>query len=94
MRDEDPMYKNMLNYIVGDMKRFGLTPQQPCTASAIQILQTRALKELSRPIPDGYVSFLAAMDGIVWNGLIVYASKRSPISGSADCFIEGLLKRT
>jgi hypothetical protein len=55
-------------------------------------LRLRSQKALSFDIPDEYCDFLKITNGLDWNGLVVYASKRSLIAGYTDRFIEGFVE--
>jgi hypothetical protein len=59
---------------------------------ALKKLRLRAAQELGHDIPQQYADFLAITDGLDWNGLVVYASERTPIVGYSDRFIEGFVE--
>lgn len=86
------MYQGLIKQIANEMQRFGLTQQPACSLNDIEILKRNALNELGHTIPDAYIAFLSVLDGLDWNGLVVYASKRSPIVGFTDRFIEGFVE--
>ena len=65
--------------------------QPPCPTTAIQELREASRKHLSYSIPDEYAEFLSQTNGLVWNGLVIYASDRTPIVGYSDRFIEGFI---
>jgi hypothetical protein len=85
------MYKKLLSSIEKRMKSFGKKLQPPCTEAELKKLQRQVKRELGCDLPDGYVEFLKQTDGLVWNGLVVYASHRTPIIGFTDRFVGGLI---
>ncbi len=85
------MYQDLIKQIAEEMKRFGLTQQPACSPNDIEILKMNSFHELGHTIPDGYIAFLSVVNGLDWNGLVVYASKRSQIVGFSDRFIEGFV---
>lgn len=86
------MYQDLIKQIANERKRFGLEMQPPCCPNAIERLKTNAARELGHTIPDAYAAFLSHVNGLSWNGLVVYASERSLIVGRTDGFIEGFVE--
>lgn len=86
------MYQDLIKQIANEMKRFGLTQQPACSPNDIDTLKRNALHELGHTIPGAYLAFLSVVNGLDWNGLVVYASERSPIVGFTDRFIEGFVE--
>jgi hypothetical protein len=86
------MYQALLETVRDRMKSYGEGSQPPCSPSELEKLRNRAVHELGHAVPDVYAAFLALANGLDWNGLVVYASERTPIVGHTDRFIEGYVE--
>ena len=86
------MYQDLVKQIAGEMKRFGMTQQPACSPNDIETLKRNAVHKLECAVPDGYLAFLSVVNGLDWNGLVVYASQPSLIVGFTDRFIEGFVE--
>lgn len=86
------MYDELLQNIRAQATSYGEVLQPPCSAGSIELLRTRVQKELGVELPEEYVQFLKKVNGLDWNGLVVYASERSQIVGYRDRFIEGVVE--
>jgi hypothetical protein len=75
------MIKDLLDTIAGWEKRFKQTPQPAAAAAAVQDLRKRSQAELGADIPDEYAELLQGQNGLDWNGMVFYATERSPIAG-------------
>jgi hypothetical protein len=84
-------YVSLLRQIEAKMHSYGMALQPPCPSDAIRKLNAASLKQLSHRIPDGYANLLALMNGLDWNGLVIYASHRTSIVGHSDRLIEGFI---
>ena len=74
------------------MKRFGMTQQPACSPNDIETLKRNAVDKLECAVSDGFLAFLSVVNGLDWNGLVVYASQPSLIVGFNDRFIEGFVE--
>jgi hypothetical protein len=61
--------------------------EPPCSEQGIHILQQGSAEELGAAPPAGYLDFLRQVDGLVFNGLSVYASVAKD-----DKYIEGFIE--
>lgn len=86
------MYQALLRKIAEIDKQFGDSPQPPCSPDSLTNLRHRARKELGHDLPDQYVEFLAVTNGLDFNGLVVYASDRTPIENCPERTIEGFIQ--
>jgi hypothetical protein len=86
------MYQELLKDAKKLMVSCGRHPQPPCSGPAVERLRARAHAELGAAIPDAYAAFLELTNGFEWNGLVVYASETTPMTGYADRFIQGLVE--
>ena len=86
------MYDRLLEAIKGRKHSYGEDLQPPCSHEDLKSLRIRAKSELDFDIIDGYARFLKKANGLDWNGLVVYASKRAPIVGYSDRFIDGFVE--
>jgi hypothetical protein len=86
------MYHDLLKQIESEMRRFGMALQPPCSSAQLETLRRKAVQHLGNTIPDAYIAFLIDANGLDWNGLVVYATERTPIVGYPDRFIEGFVE--
>ncbi len=86
------MYQSLLQVIAGEMSRFGEQLQPPCSPRHLKDLQSSSNNALGHAVPEGYLDLLRLADGLDWNGLQIYASRRSPIVGYPDRIIEGFVE--
>src|SRR5262249_8460064 len=84
------MIHDLLKQIAGEMSRQRLQP--PCSAGDLKNLMQRSTKILDYRIPDGYENFLAITNGLVWNGLTIYASQRTALAGIPEAFVQGFVQ--
>src|SRR5713101_4320885 len=85
-------YHLLLQQTAEKMKRYNLGLQAPCSKVDLERVVTRARDELGYLLPDGYVGFLSLANGLDWNGLTIFASERTPITGFPDRFIDGFIE--
>jgi len=71
----------VLNEIAKQRSAFGGELQAPCAPDMVQKMNIRSQTELGNDIPDEYLSFLRATNGVSWNGVSFYGCEESPISG-------------
>jgi cell wall assembly regulator SMI1 len=69
-------YKHLLTEIDRDIRTIGRTLQPGCTKDQLDQLIKKVQKELGMTLPEGYIEFLSYTDGLLYNGLMIYASKR------------------
>ena len=85
------VYRDLLRQIAAEQRSTGSGAQNPCSESQLDRLRRRARLELGTDLPAAYVDFLAHTDGLDWNGVVMYASERSPIVGHPDRSIAGVV---
>lgn len=61
--------------------------QPPATEEALARLRQRTRDELGAEIPEGYLDFLRLTDGLIWDGLFIYSSEKTPVVGEPDEFM-------
>jgi hypothetical protein len=86
------MYQVLLNAVEGRMTSIGMSLQLPATNDELKDLRFKVQRELESSLPEEYCEFLARTNGLDWNGLVVYATQRSPIVGRTDVVIEGFVE--
>src|SRR5918992_2326557 len=86
------MYRHLLNSVTEDQRRFRCEPQPPCTDTQLERLAERAMAELAAQLPEAYQDFLRLSNGLDWNGVVVFASERVPITSRPDRFINGFVE--
>ncbi len=86
------MYQDLMVQVIEAQAKYNLGAQPPCPANRVEELRRRARRELRAELPEEYAAFLRQHDGLNWNGLFLYASERTPITGSPSNFIEGFVE--
>jgi hypothetical protein len=86
------VYDTLLDKIAERKRKYGEGLQPPCSPEDLKSLQRSAKSELDCDIIDECARFLKRANGLDWNGIVVYASKRTPIVGYTDRFIEGFVE--
>lgn len=84
------MYHELLAQIAATMEQQALQP--PCTKEDAEGLARRAEDELGSAIPSEYLAFLRTTNGLVWNGLLFYATQRTPIAGISRGSVPGFVE--
>jgi hypothetical protein len=82
----------LLKRIAREKEQYGLKLQPPCDQSSRMSLRDQVSAELSKHLPDDYVSFLEKTDGLDHDGLVFYGSHPAPIEGYRDRRIDGLIE--
>ena len=86
------MYKQLLTGVAEWMRTNSLQMQPPGRETDIEDVRARARAQLGAELPEEYYTLLRETDGLDANGLVVYATRTSPIAGHADRFIEGFVE--
>jgi hypothetical protein len=84
------MYVSLLKQIAAEMSRQKLQPA--CSAHDIIGLTKRSKHKLGHDIPAGYAHFLGITNGLLWNGLSIYASETTPLNGLPDVSVMGFVE--
>lgn len=66
--------------------------QLPCAPEGIEALLAEARDLLKAEPPKAYLDLLQKHDGLVLNGLFIYASKKAQVVGSPDAYIQGFVE--
>jgi len=85
-------YKHLLTEIDRDIRTIGRTLQPGCTKDQLDQLIKKVQKELGMTLPEGYIEFLSYTDGLLYNGLMIYASNESFLEGRRDLSIWGIIE--
>lgn len=86
------MYQELLKQISDNCLEYSESMQKPCTDAQISTLKANVQNQLQTDLPQGYINFLKQHNGLDWNGLLIYASENSTISGYEDRFIAGFVE--
>ena len=86
-------YKYLLMEIDRDIKTMGRTLQPGCPSNQIDQLVKSVRETLGVTLPEGYIQFLSYTNGLMYNGLMIYASQETVLQGGQDVCIWGLLKQ-
>jgi hypothetical protein len=86
------MFNKLLDAVIERKRSRGKNLQPPCTAECLNSLGRQAKLQLGYEIPKEYANFLSEMNGLDWNGIVIYACARTPLVGYADRFIDGFIE--
>src|SRR5262245_22781847 len=86
------MYRTILDEIGEQMSEAGRQLQPPCPARSLEYLAGMVRAVFACPLPASYAEFLGGTDGLEWNGLMIYASATTPVSGSEQASIQGFVE--
>lgn len=70
------MYEPLLDELLAAWKERGLPAPPPASAEALASARADAQARLKAPLPPAYEEFLARVDGLEHNGLLVYGAAR------------------
>jgi hypothetical protein len=85
------MYQQLLVEVRAAQASYGAQSQPPCPGDRLEQLRRRVRDELGAGLPEAYIDFLKAQDGLNHNGLFIYASERAPIVGATNATIQGIV---
>jgi hypothetical protein len=85
------MYQSVLEEVRKKRRDYDLENQPGASPASLTKLREQARIELKMDVPEAYIRFLRLSDGLVWNGLEIYASEKVPLAGHTDRFIEGFV---
>jgi hypothetical protein len=86
------MYRELLDRVAREQERSGAGPQGPCPGRQLARLMRRVRRELGVALPIGYADLLAQVNGVDWNGVVIYASDTTPIVGRPARSIAGIVE--
>ncbi len=86
------MWQNMVASAIETLQEYGVQPEPPCPESDIDALANRSRTLLGMELPLVYKELLRRQNGLDWNGLVIYASRRGNLHGFTDRTIEGLIE--
>lgn len=86
------MWRELLTAILNGMRQFGFQPQPPCEEVDWFALSRAVQDSFGIAVPNEHLELLAITDGLDWNGLVLFGSKRRLIPGFTDRFAEGLVE--
>src|SRR5260370_34226488 len=92
MRGESTMWQKLLSSALEALQEFGYQPQLPCPESKIEALAKKCRTVLGMELPLEYKELLKRVNGLDWNGLVIYASRRGRIRGFPTRTIEGVIE--
>jgi hypothetical protein len=85
------MYQQLLADVKGWLAANALQAQPPARERDVEDLRERARAELGAEVPEAYCDLLRQADGLDANGLVLYASRTSPVAGREDLSIQGFV---
>ena len=75
-----------------DIRTMGRTLQPGCTSNQIDQLVKSVCETLGIALPEGYIEFLSYTNGLMYNGLMIYASWETVLQGRRDVCIWGIVE--
>jgi hypothetical protein len=86
------MYQALLSVIIEKARSIRWPVQPPATAAEIERLVSRSEQELGVRPPNEYPALLQTVNGLEWNGLVVYATRRTRLVNDPRKVIEGFVE--
>jgi|GEM_PF-1125863 len=86
-RSLDELLTGLLARVATALRDYDTVLQPPAAAGALARLRQRTRAELGAEVPAGYLTFLRLADGLNWNGLFVYGSRRAPLVTEPSVFV-------
>ena len=86
------MYLKILDELADKMRSDGDAMQPPATEQQLLQVRKKAQEKLGHDLPEGYRRFLAEVNGLNYDGLVIYATEPSPIIGYEHELIEGFVE--
>jgi hypothetical protein len=85
------MYKELLKQVISAKSALGMSIQPPASDDQIARLRVEARQKLRAELPGDYIRFLRLMNGLDFDGLLIYGTDSAPIIGVQDATLIGLL---
>jgi len=85
-------YQHLLLKIEQDIKKTGRTLQPGCTRNQVDQFILSVQETLGATIPEGYIQFLSHTNGLMYNGLMIYASQKTQLQGKQNVYIWGFIE--
>ncbi|MRX74013.1 SMI1/KNR4 family protein [Bacillus lacus] len=87
------MWKNLLVDIKKELSKYGLALREPATSQEIQTLQQKLfLHYNSLDLPTEYKQFLMRVNGLDFNGLVIYGVDKNLLETKAEEEIHGFIE--
>lgn len=84
--------KNLMSRIRESAAQYKEALEPPCTETKLARLRDRSRAELAIDIPVAYENFLRIMDGLDFNGVMVYASEQTQSNDASRANIFGFVE--
>ncbi len=86
-----PELRQILQEIATQKARRGYSIQPPCSEGDLVALRNNVSKIFHLDIPPSYEEFLQEMNGLDFNGTLIFAATKTPHASRPTKFIEGVL---
>lgn len=86
------MDMNLIDEVKRIASKYNEILEPPCTEAKLKRLRERSRAELTTDVPNDYVDFLRIMDGLDFNGMLVYASEQTTSKDSSQAEIFGFVE--
>jgi hypothetical protein len=86
------MYEQLIDEHVRWQLATGQQLQPPATREQVESVLRRARERLGCELPVEYSRFLLRMNGLNSNGLVIYPSEPTVVTGTTDVLIEGIVE--
>ena len=85
---QELIYQDLITRIAAESKAdYDSDIQPPATEEALLRLSQKTQNELGADLPESYLNFLRLTDGLIWDGLFIYSSEKTPIVGEPNEFM-------
>jgi len=86
------MLKDILKKVAKEDAKYGGRPQPPAKAAELRRLKQEALDQLGYELPEDYVDFLEIVDGLDYDGVVLFGSSTKPLVDKPDIELEGFIE--
>lgn len=86
------MWKDKLEEIVREKKTYGEEINTGVTEEEVQLLLKKLKRELSVDLPNEYIDILKTVNGLEFNGFILYGVDQKLLNNQPNEFVYGLVE--
>jgi hypothetical protein len=86
------IYEDSLHTIMKQVRAWGDSTQPPASEASLERLSVESAAKLDYVASPDYLDFLRVVDGLHFNGFVVFASSIVPIAGYPDRYIGGFVE--
>ncbi|MDY7224507.1 YrhA family protein [Halalkalibacterium halodurans] len=87
------MWKDLIVDIQNELSEYGLALRKPATNQEIKILQEEVISKFNGfTLPDEYIQFLTTVNGLDFNGLVIYGVDKKLLETKVEEEVHGFIE--